>query len=83
VEPILSLRTQIFVLYIPNPKDLKQEGDSSPLFIKFYREYSYAIKKIRESQDGLKLNGEPNFMIYVDVDSLYGKKKVPRRRTLK
>jgi hypothetical protein len=31
----------------------------------------YAIRKVRENQVGLKLNGTPQLLVYADVENLF------------
>jgi hypothetical protein len=54
----------------PIKNDLKQGDALSPLLFKFALEYT--IKRVHVNQNGLKLNGTHQLLVYVDDINLLG-----------
>jgi hypothetical protein len=57
--------------YFPIRNDLEQRDALSPLLFNCDL-LEYAITRIQVSQDGLKLNGTHQLLVYVDVNILGG-----------
>jgi hypothetical protein len=54
----------------PVRNDLKQREDLSPLIFNFA--FRYGIGKVQVNQDGLKLNGTHQLLVYVDYVNILG-----------
>jgi hypothetical protein len=66
----------------PNRNDMKQIDTLSPLFFNFALEY--VIRSVQVNQDGFKLNGTLQFLIYAgDVNTYNGRKCTYYKRKLR
>jgi len=54
----------------PIKNDFKQRDDSSPLLFNFI--FEHAIRGVQVNQDGLKLNGTHQFLVYADNVNILG-----------
>jgi hypothetical protein len=70
-KPITKIRVgkHLFDVF-PIKNGLKQEAALPPLLFKFSLEY--AIRRVRVSQDGLKLKGTHQLMVYADDVDIMG-----------
>ena len=57
---------------------LKERDDFSPFL--FSCALEYAIKRVQVNQDGLKLNGTHQFLVYADDNTYIGRKRTYHKK---